>query len=120
MREEIGQENSEQNVFAGEIPMSMIPSHQSSEDQSIDNILIQEYERFLSGKAEGTIDAYVRTIRHVMTWVAHRPGSGGRFHPQQLTKTVVEVYLAFLEQEGFSLNYRAREIDHQQFCSVAN
>ncbi len=88
--------------------MSMMPLHQSSEDQGIDNILIQEYERFLSGRAEGTIDAYVRTIRHVMTWVAHRPGSGERFHPQQLTKTAVEVYLASLEQEGFSLNHRAR------------
>jgi site-specific recombinase XerC len=86
----------------------MIPLRQSSEDQGIDNRLIQEYERFLTGKAEGTIDAYVRTIRHVMTWVAHRPGSGGRFHPQQLTKTAVEVYLASLEQEGFSLNHRAR------------
>jgi hypothetical protein len=35
------------------MPMSMIPLHQLSEDQGIDNILIQEYERFLSGKAEG-------------------------------------------------------------------
>jgi hypothetical protein len=40
----------------------MIPLRQSSEDQGIDNRLIQEYERFLTGKAEGTIDAYVRTI----------------------------------------------------------
>src|SRR5258708_32137035 len=43
-----------------------------------------------------------------MGWIAQRPGNGGRFHPRQLTKTSVEMYLASLEQEGFSLNHRAR------------
>lgn len=43
-----------------------------------------------------------------MKWIAQRPGNGGHFHPRQLTKTAVEVYLASLEQEGFSLNHRAR------------
>jgi site-specific recombinase XerD len=81
---------------------------QSDEDQDIAELLLQEYEHFLSNKAEGTIDAYVRTTRHVMEWVAQRPGNGGRFHPRQLTKTAVEVYLTSLEQEGFSLNHRAR------------
>ena len=42
------------------------------------------------------------------TLIAQRPGSEGHFHPRQLTKTAVEVYLASLEQEGFSLNHRAR------------
>ena len=82
--------------------------HQLNEGQGADEILLQEYEHFLSGKAEGTIDAYVRTTRHVMEWVAQRPGNARRFHPQQLTKTAVEVYLASLEREGFSLNHRAR------------
>src|SRR2546430_4774372 len=81
---------------------------QSDEDQGANELLLQEYEHFISGKAEGTIDAYVRTTRRVMEWIAQRPGNGGRFHPQQLTKTAVEVYLASLEQEGFSLNHRAR------------
>ncbi len=43
-----------------------------------------------------------------MEWVAQRPGNGGRFHPRQLTKTAVGMYLASLEQGGFSLNHRAR------------
>ncbi len=81
---------------------------QSDEDQGADELLLQEYEHFISSKAEGTIDAYVRTTRHVMGWIAQRPGNGGRFHPRQLTKTSVEMYLASLEQEGFSLNHRAR------------
>src|SRR5256714_13264319 len=81
---------------------------QSDEDKGADELLLQEYKHFISSKAEGTIDAYVRTTRHVMEWIARRPGNDGRFHPRQLTKTAVEVYLASLEQEGFSLNYRAR------------
>lgn len=81
---------------------------QQAEDQGADELLLQEYEHFLSNKAEGTIDAYVRTTRHVVAWIAQRPGNGGCFHPRQLTKTAVEVYLAFLEQEGLSLNHRAR------------
>ncbi len=71
----------------------MMMQHQPDEYQGADKLLLQEYEQFLSGKAEGTIDAYVRTMYHVMEWVAQRPGNGGHFHPQQLTKTAVEVYL---------------------------
>ena len=81
---------------------------QQAENPGADEFLLQEYELFLSSKAEGTIDAYVRTMRQVMAWIAGRPGNRGHFHPQHLTKTAVEVYLASLEQEGFSLNHRAR------------
>ena len=55
-----------------------------------------EYTFFLANKAEGTIDAYLRTARQVMIWVASRPGNGGVFQPQHLTKTTVEIYLASL------------------------
>jgi len=99
-------ENSEQNIMRGTLPM--IRQQQSEDDQGMDEFLLQEYEHFLSNKAEGTIDAYVRTIHRVIEWIAQRPGNGGRFHPRQLTKTTVEVYLASLEQHGFSLNHRAR------------
>ena len=70
--------------------------------------LLEEYEQFLSGKAEGTTDAYLRTVRHLIGWVAQRPGNEGQFQPSQLTQTAVELYLAHLEQEGLSLNHRAR------------
>lgn len=60
------------------------------------------------GKAEGTIEAYLRTVRQIMIWVAARPGNGGFFQPQQLTKMAVEIYLVSLEREGFSLHHRAR------------
>ena len=63
-------ENSEQNVLRGAMPMRQ---HRSGEDQGADEYLLQEYEQFLSDKAEGTIDAYVRTMRCMMELVAQRP-----------------------------------------------
>ena len=82
----------------------------SPEHNAIEEVrsLVGEYEQFLSGKAEGTTDAYLRTVRHLIGWVAQRPGNEGQFQPSQLTQTTVELYLAHLEQEGFSLNHRAR------------
>ncbi len=79
-------------------------------DDAIEEVrpLLDEYEQFLSGKAEGTRDAYLRTVRQLIGWVAPRPGNGGHFQPRQLTKTAVELYLTHLEQEGFSINHRAR------------
>ncbi len=85
-----------------------MPIHRLDEDQESDHLLLKEYEHFLSGKAEGTIEAYLRTVRHLIEWVAARPGNSGHFQPQQLTKTAVEMYLDALEQEGFSINHRAR------------
>jgi site-specific recombinase XerD len=72
------------------------------------NTLLDEYKVFLAGKAEGTADAYMRTVRHLVRWIALCPGNEGLFQPQQLTKRTVEAYLAHLEQEGFSINHRAR------------
>src|SRR5437868_2367342 len=82
----------------------------SPEKNAIEEVraLVGEYEQFLSGKAEGTMDAYLRTVRHLIGWVARLPGNEGQFQPPQLTQTAVERYLAHLEQEGFSLNHRTR------------
>lgn len=82
----------------------------SPEEHTIDKIhaLLSEYAQFLSGKAEGTIEAYLRTVRQLVEWLARCPGHAGRFQPQQLTKAAIERYLAHLEQEGLSLPHRAR------------
>src|SRR5437879_10475905 len=84
----------------------------SPENNSIYEVrtLIDEYEQFLSrsGKAEGTTEAYLRTVRHLIGWVVPRPCNAGQFQPQHLTQTTVELYLAHLEQEGFTINHRAR------------
>jgi site-specific recombinase XerD len=82
----------------------------SPQDNAVETLrtLIDEYEQFLSGKAEGTTEAYLRTVRHLIEWVAQLPDNNGSFQPQQLTQTTVEKYLTHLEQEGLSLNHRAR------------
>ena len=82
----------------------------SPEKNAIEEVrsLVGEYEQFLSGKAEGTTDAYLRTVRHLIAWVAQLPGNEGQFQPPQLTQMTVELYLSHLEQEGFSINHRAR------------
>jgi site-specific recombinase XerD len=82
----------------------------SPQDNAVEALrtLIDEYEQFLSGKAQGTTEAYLRTARHLIEWVAQRPDNNGSFQPQQLTQTTVEKYLTHLEQEGLSLNHRAR------------
>lgn len=70
--------------------------------------LLGEYEQFLSGKAEGTREAYLRTVRHLLGWLFQRTGHAQYFLPSHLTPTAVELYLTHLEQEGLSLNHRAR------------
>ena len=71
-------------------------------------VLLGEYEQYLSGKAGGTTTLYLRTVRHLIGWLAQCPGNGGHFQPQQLTKTAVEMYLTYLDQQGLSLRYRAQ------------
>lgn len=70
--------------------------------------LMEEYTQFLFGKALGTKDAYLRTVRHLIGWLAQLPGNAGKFQPRQLTQSAVEQYLTHLEREGLSLNHRAR------------
>ena len=70
--------------------------------------MLSEYEQFLAGKAHGTREAYLRTVRQLIGWLAQLPGHGGQFRPSQLTQPAVEQYLALLEQEGLSLHHRAR------------
>src|SRR5205807_6182591 len=65
--------------------------------------------RAISGReSPGTREAYLRTARQLIGWLAQLPGHGGHFEPSQLTQITVEQYLAHLEQEGLSLHHRAR------------
>ncbi len=51
--EKMRRENSEQNIFQGQCPV--MRQQQSDEEQGADAFLLQEYEQFLSNKAEGTM-----------------------------------------------------------------
>jgi len=77
--------------------------------QSGNELWITEYQQTcLSKRDEATIDAYVRILRQFTEWVAKRPGHGKQFEPAQLTNTVVEAYLARLEEGGYSVSHRTR------------
>src|SRR5437868_11614386 len=78
-----------------------MPSAEENTAQKV-RALLGEYEQFLAGKAQGTREAYLRTVRQLIGWLAQLPGHGGQFRPSQLTQTAVEQYLAHLEQEGLS------------------
>src|SRR6266568_3281225 len=82
----------------------------SPEENTVQKVraLLNEYEQFLAGKAQGAREAYLRTVRQLIGWLAQLPGNGGQFQPSQLTQTAVEMYLTHLEQEGLSLHHRAR------------
>lgn len=88
--------------------MGLLPFASANEDEGINEPLLREYAFFLAGRAEGTIEAYLRIVRQMMAWIAERPGHSGQFQPHQFTKTTVEMYLAALEREGLSIAHRAR------------
>lgn len=70
--------------------------------------LVESYLASLSGKADGTIDAYGRALRDLLIWLADRPTHTDTFHPDQLTRTALDTYLIHLATRGQSLSHRAR------------
>src|SRR5690242_1185958 len=72
------------------------------------SLLLADYAATLSIKAPATGDAYGRAVRQFLTWLATKPGQGDGFHPDQFTRTAVELYLAHLEQRGTSVAHRTR------------
>jgi site-specific recombinase XerD len=65
------------------------------------------YEACLSRKNSGTIDVYQRVLRDFLLWLGERPGYA-LFHFDQLTRTMVETYMASLEEVGYSISHRTR------------
>jgi len=71
-----------------------------SPDQTLEDWLTA-YWVAISTKDEATIDAYLRIIRHFALWLAERPGNGGQFSPQRITRTAVEMYLSTLKSVSY-------------------
>jgi len=70
--------------------------------------LLDEFASFLEAKSVATVDGYRRVARQLLAWLAERPGNADGFHPDQLTRTAVETYLAVLAGRGASVSHRAR------------
>ncbi len=70
--------------------------------------LVEEYLDGLGGKSPSTGEAYGRVLRRLAGWIAERPGGGGGFRAELLTRTAVETYLSELGASGYSANHRAK------------
>ena len=71
--------------------------------------LLKEFIVSLGGKAGSTVEAYQRELRHFLDWISRRAGNSGPFNPQQqLTKTALQTYMAYLQSENHSISHCAR------------
>lgn len=87
---------------------NVIQLPQNGTSQRKENFPLAEYQLFLSGKSEKTVDAYLRCVRQFIDWIAEKPGSGGKFQPEMFTRTAVEMYLDHLGEDGYSISHRNR------------
>jgi hypothetical protein len=77
---------------------TIIPFPQSGAEVWIDGY----HQAKLAQKDAATVDAYLRVLRQFTAWVVECPGHGSHFEPDQLTTTVVELYLSSLKEQGHS------------------
>jgi site-specific recombinase XerD len=85
-------------------PSNIVPFPQTGSEEWIKSY----HQGCLTKLNEATIDAYLRILRQFTEWVARRPGHGKQFQPHYLTVTVVEGYVSFLKEQGYSVSHRTR------------
>lgn len=74
------------------------------------------YQDRLVKRDSATVDAYLRILRQFMQWVL-QTSPREHFVPGDLTTTMLEEYLAGLEEQGYSISHRARvKSVLKQFC----
>jgi site-specific recombinase XerD len=62
---------------------------------------IEEYcNSYLGSKHMATVEAYTRVLKQFATWLAGQPGSQGQFHPRNITRTAVEIFLSTLNSSS--------------------
>lgn len=64
-------------------------------------------EEVLSSRDAATIATYTRILTKFTDWLAQRPGTGGHFHPQAITRTAVEFFLATLPSPSYKKQAKA-------------
>jgi site-specific recombinase XerC len=73
------------------------------------NLWIVRYQQEeLAGKNEQTLDAYLRVLRQIVTFVSQLPGSNGQFHPSYLTRTAFSAYIDELREQEYSTSHLER------------
>src|SRR5947209_6036553 len=85
-------------------PTNIVPFPNIGNEEWIESY----HQACLTKLDEATIDAYLRILRQFTQWVAGRPGHAKHFQPDQLTMTVVEGYLSWRKEQGYSVSHRTR------------
>ena len=70
--------------------------------------ILRYHQEELAGKNEKTVDAYLRILRQISTFVSQLPGSSGQFRPKYLTRTAFSDYIAALIEEDYSTSHLER------------
>lgn len=70
--------------------------------------VLSDYIAYLEGKSPPTLVVYARTLRQFITWLTVLPGHGSAFQPERLTRSALEIYLAELKANGYSVSHRER------------
>ena len=70
--------------------------------------LIEEYRQtYLGNRDKDTIDAYLRILRRFTAWMSEQPGHDHQFHPEYITRTLVEVFLDKLPSASYKHQARS-------------
>ncbi len=70
--------------------------------------IVRYQQEELAGKNEQTLDAYLRILRQIATFVSQLPGSNGQFHPSYLTRTAFSAYIDELREQEYSTSHLER------------
>src|SRR6266849_9887082 len=69
---------------------------------------IEEYRQApLGGRDKDTVDAYVRVLRKFTIWMSEQPGHDHQFHPEYITRTLVEIFLDKLPSASYKNQARS-------------
>ncbi len=64
--------------------------------------LIKEYRQaYLGARDKDTVDAYLRVLRKFTSWMSEQPGHDGQFHPEFVTRTLIEVFIEKLPSSSY-------------------
>lgn len=69
---------------------------------------IEEYRReSLGSRDKDTVDAYMRVLRKFTLWMSEQPGHEHQFHPEYITRTLVEIFLDKLPSASYKNQARS-------------
>lgn len=69
---------------------------------------IEEYrQEYLRSRDDDTVAAYRRVLRKFTAWMSEQPGHDRQFHPEYITRTLVEIFLETLPSASYKNQARS-------------